>query len=72
MGNKTDKRRAGELELPRDARADEILEFVFNDEVEALCNEQAVLNHQRDMPGLQEFLQEMHEIDARSGTDRWH
>ena len=72
MGNKTDSRRTTSSELPRDARAEEILEFVFNDEEEALCNEHVVLNHQRDMPAVQEFLQEMIELDARPATSRWH
>ena len=64
MRNKTDTRRTNTCELPRDSRAEAILEFVFNDEEEALCSEDFVLNHQRDMPAIQEFLQEMHELDS--------
>jgi len=72
MRNKTDNRRTATRELPRDARADEILEFVFNDEVEALCNEQAVLSHQSVMPAVQEFLQEMSELDSQPAAACWH
>ena len=72
MGNRTDTRRTGERELPRDARADEILEFVHNDEVEALCDEHVVLSHQSAMPAVQEFLQEMGELDSCIDTIRWH
>ena len=38
--------------LPRDTRAEAILEFVFNDEEEALGNEDFVLTHQREMPAV--------------------
>jgi len=72
MSNKTENRRTKEPELPRDARADEILEFVFNDEVEALCNEQVVLSHQSVMPAVQEFLQEMSELDSQPAAACWH
>ena len=72
MKTRTDTRRTATRELPRDTRAEEILEFVYNDEEEALCNEDFVLNHQRDMPAIQEFLQEMHELDSRPGDARWH
>ena len=72
MKTRTDTRRTAIRELPRDARAEEILEFVYNDEEEALCSEDFVLSHQRDMPAIQEFLQEMHELDSRPGTARWH
>ena len=65
MGNKTSTRRTISCELPRDARAEEILEFVYNDEQDALCNEDVALSHQADMPALQEFLEHMHELDAR-------
>ena len=65
MGNKTDSRRTTSCELPRDPRAEAILEFVYNDEEEALCSEDFVLSHQRDMPTVQEFLQEMIELDSR-------
>lgn len=72
MGNKTDSRRAISCELPRDTRAEAILEFVFNDEEEALCNENYALTHQGDMPAVQEFLREMHALDARSDDSRCH
>ncbi|HEX9672691.1 MAG TPA: hypothetical protein VGA12_04560 [Burkholderiales bacterium] len=72
MKAKTRSHRNAPAELPRDTRAEEILEFVYNDEEEALCNEDLVLSHQREMPGLQEFLQEMTELDARPAADRWH
>ena len=68
MRNKTDTRRTTSCELPRDARAEAILEFVYNDEEEALCNEEFALSHQADMPALQEFLEHMHELDARRGS----
>jgi len=72
MRNKTDSRRTTTCELPRDARAEEILEFVYNDEEEALCNEDVVLSHQSAMPAIQEFLRDMHELDARSDGSRCH
>jgi hypothetical protein len=72
MGNKTDSRRTTSCELPRDTRAEEILEFVYNDEQDALCNEDVVLSHQSNMPAVQEFLQEMIELDAQPAADRWH
>ena len=71
MRNRTDKRRTATRELPRDARAEEILEFVYNDEEEALFNEDVVLSHQSALPAIQEFLQEMHELDSRPGAARW-
>ena len=72
MKTRTDTRRTATRELPRDTRAEQILEFVYNDEEEALCSEDFVLSHQRDMPAIQEFLQEMHELDSRPGIIRWH
>jgi hypothetical protein len=72
MKTKTDSRRTTAPELPRDTHAQEILEFAYNNEEEALCDEHVVLNHQRDMPALQEFLQEMHELDSRPSAARWH
>ena len=72
MRTKTTTRRIAPTELPRDIRAEQILEFVYNDEEEALCNEAFVLSHQDAMPAVQEFLQEMTELDARPGADRWH
>ena len=72
MGNKTDPRRIKAPELPHDACAEQILEFVYNDEQEALCDEHAVLGHERDMPALQEFLEHMHELDAPPGTGGQH
>ena len=71
MKPKTQMRRAALTELPRDTRAEQILEFVYNDEAEALCTEAFVLSQQRDMPAVEEFLQEMIELDARP-ADRWH
>jgi hypothetical protein len=72
MRTKTRSHRNATTELPRDARAEQILEFLYNDEEEALCNEDLALSHQREMPALQEFLQEMFELDARPGADLWH
>lgn len=72
MKTKTELRRTATTEPPHDARAEAILEFVYNDEEEALCSEDLVLSHQREMPGLQEFLQDMAELDAQPGTARWH
>ena len=71
MRNRTDNRRTATRELPRDARAEEILEFVYNDEQDALCNEDVALSHQSAMPAIQEFLQEMHKLDSRPATARW-
>ena len=72
MRSKTETRRIATRELPRDARAEAVLEFVFNDEQEALANEDVVLNHRRDMPALQEYLEEMHELDSHPGGTRSH
>jgi hypothetical protein len=72
MSKKTDSRRATAGELPRDARAEAILEFVFNDEEEALCNVDFALSHQGEMPAVQEFLREMHELDARGPGSQFH
>jgi len=72
MKNRTDNRSARKRELPRDARADEILEFVYNDEVEALCNDHAALSHQSVMPAVQEFLREMSELDSLPAAACWH
>lgn len=72
MKTKTQQRRNALAEMPRDTRAEQILEFVYNDEEEALCNEDLVLSHQRDMPAIEEFLQDMVELDAHPAADRWH
>lgn len=72
MKNKTNARRTPAPELPRDARAEEILEFVHNDEHEALCDEDVVLSYERDMPALREFLEHMHELDAPPGNPHRH
>jgi hypothetical protein len=72
MSKKTDSRRATTGELARDARAEAILEFAFNDEEEALCNADFALRHQEEMPAVQEFLREMIELDARPATANWH
>lgn len=72
MSNRTDSRRTTTRELPHDVRADEILEFVYNDEQEALCNDDVVLNQQSAMPAIREFLQEMHELDSPSDGSRCH
>jgi len=72
MGNKTDSRRTTSYELPRDARAEVILEFVYNDEEEALCSEDVVLSHQSAMPAIQEFLQDMQKLDSRNDGGRCH
>lgn len=72
MRTKTEARRTEARELPRDARADAVFEFVFNDEEEALCSEDVALAHQRNMPALQEYLREMFELDSRASEVRWH
>lgn len=72
MRNKTDSRRTTPTELPRDVCADAILEFVFNDEEEALCDEDLALSHQGEMPAVQEFLREMIELDSRPAAAPWH
>jgi len=65
MNSRKDTSQTRESTRVCDAAADEILEFVLNDEEEALSSEHFALVHQRDMPALQEFLREMSEIDAR-------
>ena len=72
MKSKTNTRRTAPSTLPRDARAEAIVEFVFNDEEEALSNEGFTLSHQRDMPALQEYLEQMQELDAGPAVVRWH
>jgi len=64
MRNKTDSRRPTACKLPGNPRDEAILEFVLNDEEEALCNEAFVLSHQREMPAILEFLEEMSELDS--------
>jgi hypothetical protein len=71
MRNRNENRPTAARELPRDTRAEVILEFVYNDEEEALCNEDVVLSHQNAMPAIQEFLEEMHELDSRPDAARW-
>jgi len=72
MSNRTHNRRTAVRGLPCNSRADEILEFVHNDENEALCNPQVVLSHQSAMPAVQEFLREMSELDSQPAAARWH
>ena len=72
MKTKSRSHRNAPAELPRDTRAEQILEFVYNDEEEALCHEHIVLSHQRDMPALQEYLQNMYELDSRNNGGRCH
>ena len=72
MKRKTPPRRIASAELPRDIRAEQILEFVHNDEEEAICSGDFALSHQRDMPAVEEFLQEMIELDARAAANLWH
>jgi hypothetical protein len=60
------------MKTKQDARAEAILEFAFNDEEEALCNEAFTLRHQEEMPAVQEFLREMIELDSRPAAARWH
>lgn len=56
----------------REPRVDEVLEFVFNEEEEALCSEHVVVSQQRNMPALQEHLQEMSERDWPATLVRHH
>jgi hypothetical protein len=72
MGTRTDIRSTGERELPRDTRAETILEFFDNDEQEAHSDDDVVLSHQGAMPAVQEFLQEMSELDLPPAGTRWH
>jgi hypothetical protein len=72
MKTKTEARRTAPTQMPRDARAEAVLEFVFNDEEEALCNEDFALSHQGEMPAVQEFLREMIELDSRPAAMPWH
>ena len=72
MKTKTDARRIEPTPLPRDTRAEAILEFVFNDEEEALCNADFALSHQGEMPAVQEFLREMIELDSQPAAAPWH
>ncbi len=73
MGNKTESRRTTSCELPRDTRAEadpRIRATTTKKRRSATRN--LVLSHQRDMPAIQEFLQEMNELDARPATARRH
>jgi hypothetical protein len=65
MRNKPGSRHATTHELPRNPHDQAILEFVLNDEEDALCGEEFALSHQRAMPALQEFLEHMHETGDR-------
>ena len=66
MNSRKEARQIRKSQLAGDAAADEILEFVLNDEEEAVSSEHLALVQQRDMPALQEFLREMSELDSRS------
>ena len=72
MSNRSDFRRKLERELPRHPHEEAVLELVFNDEEEALCDADFVLNHQRQMPAIQEFLDEMSNIDSSGPCSRFH
>jgi hypothetical protein len=72
MKSRKNPRRTGNPGPPHDDSADELLEFVFNDEEDALSNEHVALTHQRDMPALQEFLREMSELDSRNLCVQFH
>ena len=72
MKTKTEARRIEPTPLPRDTRAEAILEFVFNDEEEALCIAAFALRHQEEMPAVQEVLREMIELDSRPATANGH
>ncbi|HXV10217.1 MAG TPA: hypothetical protein VD839_05390 [Burkholderiales bacterium] len=66
MKTRKEAGRDREREFARSAIGEEALEFVFNDEEDALSSEELALTHQRDMPALQEFLREMSELDSRN------
>lgn len=53
-------------EAARATIGEEVMEFVFNDEEDALSSDELALMHQRDMPAVQEFLREMSELDSRN------
>lgn len=72
MGSKIGTHCAAGRTMPRDARADEILEFLFNDEMEAPCGEHSILGNQLYTPALQEYLEDLYEYDARPGAARAH
>ena len=72
MRNRTCNRRPAAFEPPCDPHDEAILEFVFNDEEDALCNEEFVLSHQGQMPAIQEFLEEMSEFDSSGPRVRFH
>ena len=57
MKRKTQPRRIASAELPCDIRAEHILEFVHNDEEDAICSRDFELSHQRGMHAVEEFLQ---------------
>ena len=72
MNSRKEARQIRKSQRSLDAAADEILEFVLNDEEEALSSEHLALVQQRDMPALQEFLREMSEFDSRGTHYRMH
>jgi hypothetical protein len=72
MKTRKEARRDRKREFARSASGDEVLEFVYNDEEDALSSEHLALTHQRDMPALQEFLREMSELDSRSPCSFLH
>lgn len=72
MRSASRSRRPSKRGLARNHNPDELLEFVFNDEEEALSSAEIALTHQRDMPALQEFLREMSELDSRNLCVQFH
>ena len=72
MRNKTDPGRTTKVEVPCNSHEEAVLEFLFNDEEEALCNDDYLLIHQRQMPAIREFLEEMSELDSCSSLVRLH
>ena len=72
MKTRKEAGRNREREFARGAVGEEALEFVFNDEEEALSSEQLVLTHQGDMPALQEFLREMSDLESRNTSGLLH
>ena len=72
MRNKIDSRHPTIPEPPCGRREKAVRELVFNDEEEALCTKEFVLSHQRQMPAIQEFLDEMSELDSHSSYHYSH
>ena len=61
MRNKTDERRV-RFPARHDDDTEALVELVFDEQEETPCNEYIVMRNERDLPALQEYLDELGEL----------